>query len=449
MAWSVECRGRVGLVATSCVWTAALWLGCGSPSDRRPGAVNVDHTATPATDTSEASEPRPAEVEARPVDDESCTQMFRYSGGPQHHLLDVTTYRPGWSTSISLPVEKVSQAFYLGRLVRFETGRLGDPMNTVTYTYDRSGHLLSEIRVDRRERVQSEAIWKYGDDGRLASFTIVDHITRQDVHQFDYFMIYDGDVLVGEDLWEWGEPMSQRRFTVDEEGRILLDEHTRVTGEPISTTSYLYDGAGRMVEESYASPPTDPPVIRRWVYDDAGQLEEYTRFSMERMQYYDCYTWDYLEDGLVAHRYSGICPGLPKPRFYYIYEYSYDDRGNLLMEDVTISHVRNVDRTTWTYDEQDRILSETQLDTSPNMGYSPIIEEYTYEDGVSCGTAPIAFEVAPERVRESAWSRPAGGGVWSPTRSGEPLVGIGVPAMPSFPRPGGARYGSSTAAQLQ
>ncbi|MCB9684205.1 MAG: hypothetical protein H6738_00355 [Alphaproteobacteria bacterium] len=56
-----------------------------------------------------------------------------------------------------------------------------------------------------------------------------------------------------------------------------------------------------------------------------------------------------------------------------------------MLDEETINHRVGSTRTTWTYDDQDRVLSQALQYTGPDNDQTPLVDEYEYEDGVSCG----------------------------------------------------------------
>jgi RHS repeat-associated protein len=222
----------------------------------------------------------------------------------------------------------------------------GSPLNTISYTYDAVGNLLSVddpdanygYEYDSQNRLTNVGqvitgldteisfVRAFDDDSRMTS--TLAYIGNGNVAGYLNSYSYDslGRVtsLTQEDTEEEADPVSPKRveFTYNAASQLTaLDRYASITtASPVASSTYTYDGLGRVKTIEHASTALDSQFAQThsYEYDAASRVSHYASMLDENEV-----TYDYDRTSQITGANNS------NESWYYIDEtYAYDDNGN-------------------------------------------------------------------------------------------------------------------------
>ena len=282
------------------------------------------------------------------------------------------------TTITSGNVVEIADASYdaNGNLVLLQLSRNGEIFDTTRYTYDDNNNILTEVGIhpDGHETYRRE--YTYSDQGY--------HVVRKS---------YDSN----------GNLSHESTSSYDTQGRLLRD------GDAV----YSYDDSGNKIKEESLTLNS----YTTFLYDDNNKLltQIYVERDSERNRYEKSYDPQgnllidsHIENGVEIDRfaYSYDRNGNQTEKKYFEYDalkyhttFTYDDRGNLLEQVVLELATGNKTTTTYTYDLQNRKLSEDFVQGGQPYRYTWTYDEFgnlvnysLFRDGVLTGCADLQYE---------------------------------------------------------
>ena len=161
--------------------------------------------------------------------------------------------------------------------------------------------------------------------------------------------------------------------TYDEKGNLLTQDYKSNSGDDAFNEAYTYDESGNVLTYKSYDKYSGLTKETTYTYNDAGQLVSQLFTSKEdAFSHTEKSDFTYREDGLLIKKVATY-PADPGNAVHLIY--SYDDNGNLIKEEwINVNDGVQTPHSwkAWTYDEKGNKLSETD-----NRGFKT---EWTYDD---------------------------------------------------------------------
>lgn len=219
-------------------------------------------------------------------------------------------------------------------------------VTAIEYTNDEKGNVLKSVSV-RENGIVDTKEFSYDSEGRILKET------RSEDYE-DYHNIYYID-----------------EYTYDEHGNVLTHYHKYHDSEYTDTYDYVYDKNGNALEKK-----CNGEVDAKYAYDEKGnriRIENYTDGSVAESTEY---TYDEKGNTVKAVRYDADGAVVA------VKERVYDEKGNLIKEtcekgDSEAEFAFNEYVYEYTYDELGNVLTYFESETDLN-GYETTFSEYTY-----------------------------------------------------------------------
>ena len=158
-------------------------------------------------------------------------------------------------------------------------------------------------------------------------------------------------------------------FTYDEKGNKLTYKAYDNSGKVVGTEEYTYNEANQLVFQKNRNDDTDP-TDHSYTYREDGLLAKKVTTYPETPEYTFWFVYSYDSKGnLVKEEWININNGQALPHSHI--DYTYDENCNKLSEIHS-----NGNKTEWTYDDRGNKLSETQYDSD---GFAMLSTIYTYD----------------------------------------------------------------------
>ena len=158
-------------------------------------------------------------------------------------------------------------------------------------------------------------------------------------------------------------------FTYDEQGNKLTYKAYDNSGKVVGTEEYTYNEANQLVFQKNRNDDTDP-VDSAYTYNENGLLIKKVDTYPKNPEYEFHFVYSYDENGnLVKEEWINVKNGAESPHSHI--DYTYDANGNKLSK-VTSFGLKDE----WTYDDRGNMLSETQYDSD---GFAMLGNIYTYD----------------------------------------------------------------------
>lgn len=318
----------------------------------------------------------------RDGEEKRTTYTFEYD--ENGNMLSKTTY---WNPAFERTPSTMRYEFdERGNLTRLYDGAT----EKLAYVYDEEGRVLTEIKSTTGGKVYERNDYTYDDAGRVLTQTV---------------LLYGNDFKIVNTYDSQGNHIRRERF---DDGKLT------------SSTDYTYDAAGRKL-----SSVNWPAVVESgadawfWEYDSKGNVVSYKYCQGEKVRTHKTSTYDSfgrlkttktVEDGEVTYeatyfydlrgnliriearqgaemyiddpgplrslvityqydQYGNMVERVKKHEGFGtdVWTYVYDERGNLLVEEVYGTHTER------TYDEYGNVLTRTKKNE-----YGETVSEYTY-----------------------------------------------------------------------
>lgn len=158
-------------------------------------------------------------------------------------------------------------------------------------------------------------------------------------------------------------------FTYDEKGNKLTYKAYDNSGKVVGTEEYTYNEANQLVFQKSRNDDT-APVDSAYTYNENGLLIKKVNTYPENPEYEFHFVYTYDSKGnLVKEEWINVHSGIQTPHSWKAW--TYDAKGNKLSETDNRGF-----KTEWTYDDRGNMLSETQYDSD---GFAMLCNIYTYD----------------------------------------------------------------------
>ena len=158
-------------------------------------------------------------------------------------------------------------------------------------------------------------------------------------------------------------------FTYDEKGNKLTYKAYDNSGKVVGTEEYTYNEAGQLISQKSRNDDSYP-VDSAYTYNENGLLIKKVNTYPENPESAFWFVYSYDSKGnLVKEEWTNIQGGEKSPHSHI--DFTYDANGNKLSEIHS-----NGTKTEWTYDDRGNKLSESQYDSD---GFAMLSTIYTYD----------------------------------------------------------------------
>jgi len=242
------------------------------------------------------------------------------------HPVELTTHNPDGSIEHVYKYQYNDEGKAIDELLFEDNNELTEHRSM---EYNAEGQLIKE-NIHYLDGTSDQLIFKYDNHGHMISKRSID----SDGETGNYLVnVYNGNLLTSETEYD-------------------------IAGEIITQRKIIYDDEGNITEEVFRTPEEDYRIL--YSYDKNGKASVRRRYNAEK-HLTERNTFTYDTDGRLAESMEETSSGIE------ITYSSYDDAGNIILQEEKSEDGELLSRIQRSYDEQNRPLTTTYMFQKPTQ----------------------------------------------------------------------------------
>lgn len=264
-----------------------------------------------------------------------------------------------------LEEDEIREKEFLHQYTEFDEA--GHPVEAITYNsdgsiehkysykYNAEGKVIDELLIEADDEVTEHRSMEYNEEGQLVKELI--HYLDDTADELIYTYDKEGRVLSRRSIDSEGEIGNY--LVIDFEGEKLVSEtEYDIAGEIITQRKIIYNEDGQITEEVFKTPEANYHIL--YNYFENGQTSVRRRYNEEK-HLTERYTYSYDSEGRLSESMEESSSGIE------ITFTSYDDAGNVILQEDKTEDGELVGSIERTYDKLKRPLTTSVFSQRPGQ----------------------------------------------------------------------------------
>jgi len=262
-----------------------------------------------------------------------------------------------------LEEDEIRENEYMHQYTEFNEA--GHPVEAITYNsdgtvehkykyqYNAQGKVIDELLIEADDEVTEHRSMQYNDEGPLVKELI--HYLDGTADELLFTYDNEGRLISRRSIDSEGE-VGNYLVNVFDEGHLVSETEYDVSGEIITQRKIIHNEAGQITEEVFKTPEVNYQIL--YNYFENGQVSVRRRYNDEK-HLTERNTYTYNSEGRLSESMEESSAGIE------ITYTSYDDAGNILLEEDKTEDGELLASIERTYDELKRPLITSVLSQRP------------------------------------------------------------------------------------
>jgi YD repeat-containing protein len=223
------------------------------------------------------------------------------------------------------------------------------------YKYNSEGKIVDEILIESDDEITEHRSMEYNDEGQLVKEYI--HYLDGTADSLIYTYDKEGRLLSRRSIDSDGET-GNYLVNVYEGNHVISESEYDITGEIITQRKIIYDEAGNITEEVFRTPEANYNIL--YSYDEKGIASVRRRYNEEKnLMERNTFTYDF--EGRLSESMDETSSGIE------ITYTGYDSAGNIILQEEKSEDGELLSSIERTYDETNRPLSTSVFEQKPGQ----------------------------------------------------------------------------------